>query len=229
MKVLIILLLVVLIYMIYLKKEHFSEIKITPEMRARMTQEEIDKLQDSGRTTITHTAYMEFETRNNLQRFNDLMGDYELKFNFVKNFGDGLGFIEREDSLPSIFNILEGERKYRHYLGFKNSEIILNDVGAEYANPNNYDYSTLFVEKFKPNVTLTTFFKTDEPIRLRYEIKRGSQLVFSNYIYYENHAVDEISNNRIKLIKSPMSKRYEPYKKLFITKNLLDGVEDDKG
>ena len=117
-----------------------------------------------------------------------------------------------------MFNI-EGE-KARHYLNFKNSEIKLTKLAPNYANPNNYDYSTLFVEKFNPNITLTTFFKTDEPIRLRYEIKRGSQIVFSNYIYYENQAVDEISNNRIKLIKSPMSKRYEPYKNLFITKNL---------
>ena len=192
--------------------------EVTPEMRARMTQEQIDKLQDSGSNTITHTAYMEFETRNNLQRFNDLMGDYVTKFNFVKDFKDGLGFNEREQFLPKLFNILDGEKKYRHYLGFKDSKNKLGNLGAEYDNPNNLDYSTLFVEKFKPNVTLTTLFKlkNDNPIRLRYEIKRGNEVLFSNYIYYENQAVDTLENDKIKLIKSTMSKRYEPHSNLLI-------------
>jgi hypothetical protein len=219
MKVLIILLLlVILIYLIYLKKENFEGMKVTPEMRARMTQEQIHKLQDSGLRTITHTAYMEFETQNNLQRFDDLMGDYETKFNFVQDFKDGLGFNVREQFLPNLFNILDGEKKYRHYLGFKDSKNKLGNLGAEYTNPNNYDYSTLFVEKFKPNVTLTTLFKlkNDNPIRLRYEIKRGDEVLFSNYIYYENQTVDKLENDKIKLIKSTMSKRYEPHSNLLI-------------
>ena len=47
---------IVVIYMIYLKKENFAEMEVTPEMRARMTQEEIDKLQDL-KNNNNHTAY----------------------------------------------------------------------------------------------------------------------------------------------------------------------------
>jgi hypothetical protein len=231
MKVLIILLLlVILIYFIYLKKEHFSELEITPEMRARMNQEQIDRLNDTGSRTMTHTAYMEFETKSNLQRFNDLMGDYQNKFNFAQNYQNGLGLKVRPDILPHLFNSRDGNKKYRHFLGFKDSTISVEGLETEYANPNNYDYSTLFVEKFQPNVTLTTLFEEKEtPIRLRYEIMRGTDVIFSNYIFYENQAVDDISDNRIKLIKSPMSKRYEPYGDILLSgSNFSNFIEDEK-
>ena len=44
-----------------------------------MTLEQIEEIQDNGRITVTNDAYMEFETNNNLQRFNDYLVDYNFQ------------------------------------------------------------------------------------------------------------------------------------------------------
>ena len=75
-----------------------------------MTLEQINKLQDSGRNTITHTAYMTLETQNNLQRFKDLMGNSKLAF--IIDTENGLGFRERDsdNSLIQLFNINNSQK-----------------------------------------------------------------------------------------------------------------------
>ena len=97
-------------------------------------------------------------------------------------------------------------KRLRYYLGFKNARVV--NLEGEYANP---DQATLFIEKFKPNVSMIVNFNMNKKMRLRYELFNDNSLLFSNYIYYNNQAVVEAENNKIKLIKSHLTNRYEPY------------------
>ena len=108
MKVLIILLLlIILIYFIYLKKEKFMEIDITPELRARMTAEQLASTQNLSQIQITNSGYMMLDNESHLREFNDLMGiDHIKKFNFVQNFSNGLGFKVRDVPFPQILIVM---------------------------------------------------------------------------------------------------------------------------
>ena len=153
---------------------------------------------------MTYTAYMMFETENNLDRFKDLMT--EKKINDIEN---KFAFKKRDDNnkLYQLFKTQDGRKKYLHYLGFKKAEVDM-DGDSKYSNPNNIDYSTLFVETFQPNVLLHVYFKTDRDMRLRYEISNENKaVIFSNYIYYKNRGVDKQNQS---VLKSNMSHRYEP-------------------
>ena len=227
--VIILLLLVILLYFIFKKQENFFNMQVTQEMRDRYNLEIISEQEDTGLREGSNLANMEYEHKSNLERFNSLLGENsEEKKNFINNPDSGLGFKDRTTLLTDLFEGNNGLKLYNHFLNFKSGQPNLVGIGDEYANPNNIDYSTLFIEKFDCNVILkTTFKKPDFRLRIRYEILNDSnKTISSGYIFCEDHAVDTISRNEIKLSRSPLSKRYEPHSNILINTDLLDGVRD---
>lgn len=229
MKVIIILLLlVILLFFMYKNQENFFNIQVTQEMRDRYNREQLAELEEPTREEGSNRINMEFEHISNLERFNGLLGENaEQKKNFINDPNNGLGFMDRSTLLTDLFDGLDETKRYNHFRNFKQGQPNLDGVGTEYSNPNGIDYTTLFVEKFDSNIILRTIFKKpDFKIKIRYEIISDNSTISSGYIFNEEIAVDSIANRQIQCLKSPFSKRYEPYSNIFINTNIYNSVPD---
>ena len=118
--------------------------------------------------------------------FTDLEDIYKLHLYDLKQIDETtstsineLGFKNRGDGINSFigsFNISDNLKIESHYLKFRDID--------------NY-YSNCFIQKYEPNVILTTTFSFKPKLRISYEIlDSNNKKLSSNYIFYEQQEVN---------------------------------------